>query len=299
MKWRVKSIIMFSLAMVIYACRDNGFTRTSSGLRYKIVRNGNGPTFKKGDYVVFNMEYYDDNDSLLYSSLVRNLPVTMLFNDSLWNSSGQAYEGLGKMKVGDSAIFKVKCNDLYLKSFHIPVPSHLDPDETITFRVGASGVMNENEFKDYQNDLAKKRVKERVERDRKQLIEDQAMIDEYLEKKNIIPMETESGLRYLVEKPGKGPKPLKGDTVVINFTASLLDGTEFASSRKMGKPLKFPLGFGFEIKGLEEGIAMMSKGGKYKFFIPSALAFGDRSAGPIVGPNSILVYDTELVDFKK
>ena len=299
MSWKADKVIFLVLLVLLYSCHNDGFIKTGSGLKYKIVRHGEGPEFSNGEFVELNMEYYNKNDSLLYSSITRGLPVTMLYNDSIWQNSGQVYEGLSRLRTGDSAIFKVNCRDLYLKSFRMPVPETLDPSGIITFRVGVTRVMNREEYSDYQHQLSIRRETERESRQKRQLIEDTAIIDEYLEKQNIIPMETESGLRYLVEKKGKGPKPQKGETVTLNYTATLLDGTQFESSEEKNKPLKFPVGLGIVIKGLEEGVTLMSKGARYKFYIPSPLAYGDQSHGSLIRPNSILVYDAELTDIKK
>ena len=269
MSWKVENVIIFVLLVTVYSCHNDGFIKTNSGLNYMIVRDGRGPEFTAGEYVEINMEYYDDKDSLLYSSITRGLPVTMLYNDSIWHNSGQIYEGFSKLRVGDSAIFKVKCRDLYLKSFRMPVPENLDPGSTITFRVGVTRIMNHQEYLDYQHQLAIRSENERKSREENQLIEDTAIIDQYLEKQNIIPMETESGLRYIIEKKGEGPKPRKGEKVTLNYTASLLDGTLFDSSDKKDRPLEFPVGLGIVIQGLDEGVTLMSKGARFRFFIPS------------------------------
>lgn len=299
MNWKVEWVIFFVLLVLVYSCRNDGYVKTGSGLKYKIVRSGNGPEFTQGEYVEINMEYYDEKDSLLYSSITRGLPVTILYNDSIWKNSGQVYEGFSKLRVGDSAIFKIKCRDLYLTSFRMPVPEKLNPDGTITFRVGVTRIMDSKEYADYRHQLSIKREANRESREKHQLIEDTAIIDEFLEKQNIIPMETESGLRYIVVKKGNGPKPKKGEKVTVNYTATLLDGTEFESSEKRGKPLVFPVGLGIVIKGLDEGVTLMAKGARFKFYIPSPLAYGGRSHGSFVRPNSILVYDTELTDIQK
>ena len=285
--------------VTLYSCHRDGFIRTSSGLKYRIVKNGAGPGFTSGEYVEINMEYYNDKDSLLYSSITRGLPVIMKYGDSIWQNSGQIYEGFSKLKVGDSAVFRVQCRNLYLKSFRMPVPAALDPASIITFRVGVMRVMNLKEYTDYQHELSLRMEGERESRLKKQLIEDTAIIDEYLEKQNIIPMETESGLRYIIEKKGNGPRPQKGERVFLDYTAYLLDGTEFDSSVREGKPLEFPLGLGIVVKGLDEGVALMPKGARYKFYIPSPLAYGERSQGSLIRPNSILVYETELKEIKK
>ncbi len=297
MRWKFELLLLFLLPLV-QACRDDGFTRTKSGLEYKIVRQGSGPGFSKGEYVEFNIEYYDENDSLIYSSITRGMPVTMLFNDSIWHHSGQIYEGFSKLKVGDSAVFRVLCKNLYINSFRMPVPGKLDPKSKITFRVGVTKTLSEDEFKKYEQSLVEKNETAREKRENDQLIEDTAIIDQYLEKENIIPMETESGLRYIIEKKGKGPKPRKGEKVVISFTGMLLDGTVFDSTEKNGKPMEFPVGLNVVIKGLDEGVGMMTKGSRYKFYIPSPLAYGNRRIGSFIAPNSILVYDTKLLDIK-
>jgi FKBP-type peptidyl-prolyl cis-trans isomerase FkpA len=293
------SIIFLLYLSCLYSCENTGFTETASGLRYKIVRNSKGPSLKNGDYAVLNMEYYNENDSLLYSSIGRSMPVTILYNDSIWHNSGQAYEGFSKLKIGDSAILKVKCHDLYLKSFRMPIPKGLRSKEIITFYIGVVKTMNEDEFKNYQKNLVAKRQSEKITREKKQLIEDTGIIDSYLDEKKIISLESESGLRYIIQEEGTGPNPRPGDSVIVNYTGMLLDGTVFESSRQLGKPYSFPFGQGVVIKGWDEGIALMNKGSKYIFYIPSPLAYGDRGMSAFIKPNSILVFEIELMDIKR
>ncbi|HLF33951.1 MAG TPA: FKBP-type peptidyl-prolyl cis-trans isomerase [Cyclobacteriaceae bacterium] len=299
MKCRISCVLLTLLTVISFSCHNDGFKETPGGLKYKIIRTVNGPAFREGEYVVLNMEYYYSGDSLLYSSIVRGMPVTMLYDDSVWNKSGQVYEGFSMLKVGDSALFMVQCEDLYLKSFRMPVPSGLNPKETITFRVGVTSTMNDSEFREYQGKLVIRRQEEREKRQSEQLIEDTAIIDKYLEEKNIIPMESESGLRYVVNKQGAGPKPKQGEIVVINYKGMLLDGTVFESSEITGKPYEFPVGNGVIIKGWDEGVSMMREGSSYTFYLPSPLAYGDRNISNFIKPNSILVYEVELVQIKR
>jgi len=78
----------------------------------------------------------------------------------------------------------------------------------------------------------------------------------------------------------------------------LLDGTVFDSSIERGEPFPFPLGQGQVIKGWDEGIAMMKKGGKALFIIPSSIAYGDRGAGDLIPPYTPLLFEVELVNFQ-
>ena len=102
-----------------------------------------------------------------------------------------------------------------------------------------------------------------------------------------------SGLQYKILTQGTGPKPTAADSVVCNYRGTLLDGTEFDSSYKRGEPATFPVGG--VIKGWTEALQLMPVGSKWQLFIPSELAYGERSPGPEIGPDSTLVFEVELL----
>ncbi|HEU0275713.1 MAG TPA: FKBP-type peptidyl-prolyl cis-trans isomerase [Candidatus Udaeobacter sp.] len=107
---------------------------------------------------------------------------------------------------------------------------------------------------------------------------------------------TASGLEYKVLKEGNGAQPKKTDTVTVNYRGTLLNGTEFDSSYKRGQPATFPVSG--VIPGWTEALQLMKVGSKYQLFIPSNLAYGERSVGPDIGANSTLVFEVELLDAK-
>lgn len=105
---------------------------------------------------------------------------------------------------------------------------------------------------------------------------------------------TASGLQYLVLTEGTGRSPKATDTVSVHYRGTLINGTEFDSSYKHGQPISFPLNG--VIPGWTEGVQLMKEGAKYRFFIPSKLAYGARGTpgGPI-GPDETLIFDVELL----
>jgi len=105
-----------------------------------------------------------------------------------------------------------------------------------------------------------------------------------------------SGLQYKIVTPGTGPKPAATDTVVCNYRGTLIDGTEFDSSYKRGQPATFPVGQ--VIKGWTEALQLMPVGSKWQLFIPADLAYGERSPAPVIGVNSTLIFDIELLSIQ-
>jgi len=106
-----------------------------------------------------------------------------------------------------------------------------------------------------------------------------------------------SGLQYKILTAGTGAKPTASDTVVCNYSGRLINGTEFDSSYKRGKPAEFQVGG--VIKGWTEALQLMPVGSKWQLYIPSDLAYGARGAGGgAIGPNQALIFDVELISIK-
>ena len=105
-----------------------------------------------------------------------------------------------------------------------------------------------------------------------------------------------SGLQYKVLQEGTGRTPTATDTVSTHYRGTLLDGREFDSSYKRNEPTEFPVNR--VIKGWTEALQLMKEGSKWMLYIPPHLAYGERGAGGLIGPNETLIFEIELLKVK-
>jgi len=108
---------------------------------------------------------------------------------------------------------------------------------------------------------------------------------------------TASGLQYEILVKGEGSSPVASSRVTVHYRGVTIDGDEFDSSYSRDTPTDFPLNQ--VIPGWTEGVQLMNVGAKYRFFIPAHLAYGKGGAGSSIGPNSALIFEIELLKFKK
>jgi len=160
---------------------------------------------------------------------------------------------------------------------------------------GSKPLMTEQEMRKTLVDLKKKIVadqrKQQEEQGQKNLAEGKAFLAENAKKKGVVTLP--SGLQYKVIEKGNGTSPRKTDSVTVNYRGTLIDGTEFDSSYKRGKPATFRVDG--VIPGWTEALQRMKPGAKWQLFIPAKLAYGGRAAGPRLGPNSTLIFEVELI----
>lgn len=164
---------------------------------------------------------------------------------------------------------------------------------------GNEPAMSEEELQAAMQTFQKKVMAEQQAKMEEQAMENQAagkaFLDENAKREGV--QVTDSGLQYEVIEEGTGPQPADGDTVVVHYTGTLIDGTKFDSSRDRGEPATFPVDG--VIAGFSEGLKLMKKGGKAKIYIPGSLGYGAQGAGGAIPPNATLIFDLELVDVQK
>jgi FKBP-type peptidyl-prolyl cis-trans isomerase FklB len=137
--------------------------------------------------------------------------------------------------------------------------------------------------------LAARQEAMRKEEGAKNLKEEEEFLQTNAKKAGVVSLP--SGLQYQVLKPGYGKMPTKEGTVTVDYKGTLVDGTEFDSSYKRGRPATFAVSG--VIPGWTEALQLMQEGALYRLFIPARLAYGERGAGPI-GPNATLIFEVEL-----
>jgi FKBP-type peptidyl-prolyl cis-trans isomerase FklB len=125
----------------------------------------------------------------------------------------------------------------------------------------------------------------------KNLQEGQAFLSEHAQQEGVVVLP--SGLQYRVIEEGTGKSPTADSMVTVHYRGRLVDGTEFDSSYDRGEPATFPVSG--VISGWTEGLQLMKEGGKHELVIPPALAYGEQGAGPVIGPNAVLVFEVELI----
>ena len=140
-----------------------------------------------------------------------------------------------------------------------------------------------------------------AEKAAKQSAVDDKLLQEYFKKNGLKPTKTASGLYYIISKEGEGEQIKAGQTVSVNYKGQTTDGKVFDSNMDStfhhNEPFTLEIGRGKVIKGWDEGITLLKKGAKATLYIPSGLAYGDRSTNGIPA-DAILIFDVEVTDVK-
>lgn len=164
---------------------------------------------------------------------------------------------------------------------------------------GNTTLLNDEEMKTVLTDFQKKMMAKRVAEMDKQAETNKAAGTAFLKenkaKAGVVTLP--SGLQYKIITEGKGAKPGKEDTVTVEYTGRLINGTVFDSTEKSGKPATFKVSQ--VIPGWTEALQLMPAGSTWELYIPAELAYGSRNVGGMIGPNETLIFNVHLIDAKK
>ncbi|MBC8384962.1 MAG: FKBP-type peptidyl-prolyl cis-trans isomerase [Candidatus Cloacimonetes bacterium] len=233
------------------------FKTTESGLKYRITEHGNGPKAQKGNIVKVHYIAKHENEKVFENSYEEGEPHK--FELGIGRVIKGWDEGIALLKVGDKATFVIP-PELGYGDMSI---GNIQPKSTLIFEVELVDVQKYKPFNIVGKDA----------------------------------IFSKSGLKFYVLQKGEGDSPKKGSKVKVHYTGYFKDGKMFDSSVERGKPFEFILGVGQVIKGWDEGVSLMKKGGKIRFIIPYNLAYGESGRPPKIPPKSELTFDIQLLDF--
>ncbi|MBS1772088.1 MAG: FKBP-type peptidyl-prolyl cis-trans isomerase [Bacteroidetes bacterium] len=311
----IKRLLVAALALATInfsSCKSGGVQTTKEGLKYNILVDKNdGKTPGDSDVVKIKLRIYYSQPGKQDTLLV----------DWVKNNGGQPIEipvyakpefksdwlvGLKHLTKGDSAIFMVPADSVIAMAAktQTQLPPMFQKGGTLLYSVVLVGTKSQVEVKKEQAAMEQQQMamqQEMANKAGEQMGIDDKILQDYFAKNHLNPTKTESGLYYIMVKEGTGEVVGKGKTVSLNYTGKLLNGETFDSNLDPKfshvEPLTYETGSGRTIKGWDEGVMLMKKGGKIKLFVPSPLAYGPMDNGPIKA-NSILTFDMELLDVK-
>jgi FKBP-type peptidyl-prolyl cis-trans isomerase FklB len=164
---------------------------------------------------------------------------------------------------------------------------------------GGQLILTEEQMKDVLNKFQKELMAKRSAEFNKKADENKAKGETFLSgnkaKSGVVALP--SGLQYKILETGSGSKPGKNDTVTVDYTGTLIDGTVFDSTQKTGKPATFQVSQ--VIPGWTEALQLMPAGSTWEVYVPADLAYGPRSVGGPIGPNETLIFKIHLISVKK
>jgi FKBP-type peptidyl-prolyl cis-trans isomerase len=264
---------------------------SASGVYYLETKKGGGKAPVDGGYASAHYTVYLLGGEKLFSTYDRAEPIDFKVGSQFENMGFQ--EVIKQMKEGG------KANAIVPSSMAFGAQGAGDfvaPFTTLYYDVELVKVLSDAEWQKKQTD---KEAKKQAEKARTEQEEAQA-IQKYMKDNNITPTTVlPSGLIYVEQQAGSGPKPVTGKKVKVQYTGKFLNGTTFDSSVGKGEPLEFPIGQRAVIEGWDLGIALMSQGTKALLIVPSKLAYKERGYGDAIPPNATLVFEVELVEIEK
>ena len=273
----MKKLFLATAALTLLFSCGKKFETTENGVKYKILSHDeNAKPIGKGDLVLVNLILKTEHDSLILETFSKNSPRYIPFEEPVLT---QVFSALSK---GDSLEILVNADTLFMKSFGMPKPANIKSGENIHFTMKVVESYRSKEIlkkrADQQNELSKK---------------DSLALNDFIKTLKDV-KQTASGLRYVIEKSNSGKQPKSGDKITVKYKGMLLNGEVFDATKEGAEPFQFTVGLGQVIKGWDEGLLLMHEGEKFKFIIPSNLAYGEGGSGPIP-PLSTLIFDVELV----
>lgn len=299
MKRYIYGIVLFT-AFALTANAQSNAQRTPKGALYTIFTQSAGDKIKLNDVITFNIIQKTDKDSVLASSYTLGHPIKLQVQapDAVTDPILiNLMEVMPLVAKNDSLLIRVP-TDTLLKGHEESRPPFFPKGSYLNLYIKITNVQTLNDAIAERNaEMATAKANEAI------------AANKYITDNKLVLKTTASGLKYAIIKTGLKPKPLSGDTVLVNYVGRLLNGKVFDTSiesvaKQAGldqpgrpyEPLKFVIGQQKVIPGWDEAFLLMPEGSKAMLVIPSNLAYGDQGTPDgMIPPLSTLAFDVELV----
>jgi FKBP-type peptidyl-prolyl cis-trans isomerase FkpA len=300
-----KFILFLGATLLLVSCQQN-FKKGDKGLEYKIISDGKGQQLKVGNFMQMNIRQsitLGEKDSVLNDSRTTSGPVIETCDST--SMPPEYFKIISQLRKGDSLVIRLLVDSMFAKNPQ-SMPPFIKKGSYFTTTVKLLNIFNSRAQADsaFQAEQKLAQYRDSVE-SASMLIKDDKFLQDYLKKNKINAVKGEAGTYVQILQEGIGPKIDTSVIVKTNYTGRTLDGKMFDSNTDSSKGHVEPfdvnmtndrtLGSGV-IKGWTDGLKMLNKGAKAKFYIPSALAYGAKGAGEDIKPNSILIFDIEVLD---
>lgn len=274
------SYVLSGLLLLLAACKQSETVKTTrSGLKYSVIKAGDGVTGKKGEILVFDFQLKDSKDSVWNDSYKEGLPAAMEIRDTAEvNMEDGVAQMLRELSAGDSVKTTMTIPDFFKNLVRRPPPPSVDTAGSVTYTINVKDVMNFDEFLAW-------REKTTTERDSKQ-------IQKYLADNKLEAKQDTSGIYYIIHNTTGGAKPTPENCVEVKYEGKFLkDERLFDKNEKIGFSLNEV------IRGWKLSIPMLAKGDSGTFFIPSKLAYGPQGYPGAIPPDAVLIFKVQLLNF--
>ena len=292
----MRIILVLTIALLAFACEENNDFVTESGVEVACHVKGDGAALKKDSVILLQIKIVADNDEVLMESSP-DAPLALAYDPEM--EAGHLQDVITNLEVGDSVSFNTTVQNLFEETYQTEVPAELDSAGNVFVTLKLADQMSKEAYQSYRMKMQQEQMAKESAMLEEKLTTDGEEIDEFLAMEGIEAQTSDSGLRYVITKEGKGATAEPGDRVKVHYDGRLLSGEPFDSSIERGQPFEFVIGQGRVIPGWDEGIAYIKEGGKGTLYIPSPLGYGARSSGAVIKPYSILVFDVEVLEVTK
>lgn len=284
MKHLSKIIFTYLLVFSCTLLYAQEWKTTEKGIKYRTIKsNPKNRKAKVGEIISFNIAIRNGKDSLLMKST--SSQVNWQGKETERDLRTTPIEILTLANEQDSLEVWVSLDTL--RKYEGQLNPIVDVGQYIKYYLKVYSIRSNQELQAEKEQKAKAQKAKEIKE-----------IQAYLKKNKLTAKAMPSGLHIVTLNKGSGTKPQKEQTVVAHYTGKLLSGTKFDSSLDRNRPFEFKVGMGQVIKGWDEGFAELQVGTKAILLIPSSMGYGERGAGRDIPPNSVLVFEVELLDVK-